>query len=291
MSAAVMLLSSLLNILLDPLLIFGWGPVPALGIQGAAIASVLAWSVTTLLALHLLYHRKSMLLLRLPALHDMLGNWRKVLSISLPAALSNMMTPLANGILTALVAVHGAEAVAAFGAGARIESLSLLVCLALSMTLPPFISQNFGALKLERVKAAYRSAIRFALIWQLLIFGILVLAAGSIARLFSADPDVARWLQTWMLIVPAGFGFQAITFLSASSFNALHQPMRAMRISLFRLFLMYVPLGWLGNHFFGLSGMFAALVCANAITAIMASTWVKRYLKTLDTGPGGLLAS
>ncbi|MBA4501325.1 MATE family efflux transporter [Marinobacterium marinum] len=291
LSAAVMLISSLINIILDPLLIFGWGPVPAMGIRGAALASVLAWSITTLLALHLLYHRKGMLVLAWPEPRLMLNNWRKVLSISLPAALSNMMTPLANGILTALVAVHGAEAVAAFGAGARIESLSLLVCLALSMTLPPFISQNYGALKVERVKAAYRGAIRFALLWQLLIFGVLVLASGSIAQLFSDDPAVARWLQTWMLIVPAGFGFQAMTFLSASSFNALHQPMRAMRISLFRLFLMYVPLGWLGNQLFGLTGMFCALVVANAITAVVASSWVKRYLQALDTASNVLPAS
>lgn len=282
MSASIMLISSLLNILLDPLLIFGWGPIPALGIRGAALASVMAWTATSLLALHLLYHRKQMLLLSIPQPGQMLQHWRQVLAISLPAALSNMMTPLANGILTALVAVHGAEAVAAFGAGARIESLSLLVCLALSMTLPPFISQNLGAEKLERVGIAYRGAVRFALGWQLLIFGVLVLLSGPLSRLFTDDEQVARWLQLWLLIVPAGFGFQATTFLSASAFNALHQPMRAMRISLFRLFLMYVPLGWLGNHFFGLTGMFMALVCANAITALVASIWMRRYLKTLD---------
>lgn len=284
LSASIMLLSSLLNMVLDPLLIFGWGPVPALGIRGAAIASVLAWSTTTLLALHLLYHRKGMLVLALPQWRAMLGHWRQLLSISLPAALSNMMTPLANGVLTALVAVHGAEAVAAFGAGARIESLSLLVCLALSMTLPPFISQNFGAGQLERVQQAYRGAVRFALGWQLLIFALLVLLSGPVSGLFSDDPEVARWLLLWMLIVPAGFGFQAVTFLSASSFNALHQPMRAMRISLFRLFLMYVPLGWLGNTLFGLTGMFSALVLANAITALTARLWVRRYLHRLEAG-------
>ena len=291
MSAVIMLISSLLNIILDPLLIFGWGPVPAMGIRGAAVASVIAWAATSLLALHLLYHRKGMLLLSLPRPRQMLGHWRQVLSISLPAALSNMMTPLANGVLTALVAVHGAEAVAAFGAGARIESLALLLCLALSMTLPPFISQNLGAQKLERVGIAYRGAVRFALGWQLLIFGVLVLVSGPVSRLFTDDDDVARWLQLWLLIVPAGFGFQATTFLSASSFNALHQPLRAMRISLFRLFFMYVPLGWLGNHFFGLTGMFVALVCANAITALVASIWMRRYLAKLAYRYGAAPAS
>ncbi|WP_432696281.1 MATE family efflux transporter [Marinobacterium sp. YM272] len=282
MSGMVMLVSALLNLLLDPLLIFGWGPIPALGIQGAAIASVLAWSTTTVLALYLLYIRRRMLLLVWPDLREMLGHWKQLMQISLPAALSNMMTPLANGVLTAVVAGHGAEAVAAYGVGNRVESLSLLVCLALSMTLPPFISQNYGAGQVERVKKAYMWAVRFALIWQGLVYLLLFLFADPMAALFTEDADVSRWLALWMVLVPAGFGFQAITFLSASSFNALHQPMRAMRISLFRLFIMYVPLGWLGSLLFGLDGMFAALVIANGITATLAYTWMRRYLSRLE---------
>ncbi len=283
LSGVVMLFSSLLNLLLDPLLIFGLGPLPALGIQGAAVASVTAWMITTLLALHLLYHRRGMLLLSAPALAQMLGHWRQVMRISLPAALSHMMTPLANGVLTAVVAHHGAEAVAAYGVGNRIESLALLVCLALSMTLPPFISQNYGAGQVARVRGAYIGSVRFALAWQALIFLLLFLFSAPLSLLFSDDPEVARWLGLWMLIVPAGFGFQASTFLSASSFNALHQPMRAMRISLLRLFVMYVPLGWLGSLLFGLPGMFAALVLANGITAAIAWLWMNAYLTRLGS--------
>lgn len=93
---------------------------------------------------------------------------------------------------------------------------------------------------------------------------------------------MTRWLALWMVMVPAGFGFQAITFLSASSFNALHQPMRAMRISLFRLFVMYIPLSWLGSLMFGLPGMFAGLVVANGITAYLAWSWMRRYLGRLQ---------
>jgi len=279
-SAAIMLVSSLINLVLDPLLIFGIGPFPQLGIQGAAVASVLAWATTTAMALYLLQRRK-MLLLSRPQPRQMLEHWRTVLRISLPAAFSNMMTPLANGVLTAVVARHGAEAVAAYGVGNRVESLSLLVCLALSMTLPPFISQNYGAGHVERVRNAYIGAARFALIWQGLIFLGLFLFSGSLSSLFSDDAEVSRWLALWMVLVPAGFGFQAITFLSASSFNALHQPMRAMRISLFRLFIMYVPLGWLGSVLFGLQGMFAALVLANGITAFIAYSWTSAYLQRL----------
>jgi putative MATE family efflux protein len=281
LSGAIMVVSSVLNLVLDPLLIFGAGPVPGLGIQGAAVASVLAWAATTSFALYLLHGQGRLLWQRL-VLSEMWSHWRQIMQISLPAAFSNMMTPLANGVLTAVVARHGAEAVAAYGVGNRVESLSLLVCLALSMTLPPFISQNYGAGQVERVRRVYAGAVRFALLWQGLIFVLLFLFADSLAALFTDDPDVTRWLALWMVLVPAGFGFQAITFLSASSFNALHQPMRAMRISLFRLFIMYVPLGWLGSILFGLPGMFAALVIANGLTALLAWRWMRAYLERLS---------
>lgn len=275
-TASIMLGSSVLNFVLDPILIFGWGLIPPMGIEGAALASLIAWALTSIVALYLLKRFKKMLLLEWLRWPDIWHNWRAVLRISLPAALSNMMTPVANGVLTSVVARHGPEAVAAFGVGNRLESLSLLVCLALSMTLPPFISQNFGAKLIQRVQGAYQSAVQFALIWQLLVYLVLALSAGWVAQLFSDDPDVLRWLTLWILIVPLGFGFQATTFLSSSTFNALHQPLRAMRVSLVRLFLLYVPLGWLGNHLFELKGMFIALVCANALTALFAWFWMLR---------------
>ena len=280
-SAMIMLLASLLNLILDPLFIFGIGPFPALGIEGAAIASVIAWGSTTLIALFLIHRRRRLLTYRLPSMSVVLGYWRELFAISFPAALSNITTPVANGVLTAIVARHGAEAVAAFGVGNRIESLALLVCLALSMSLPPFISQNFGAGQMERVKKAYALTIRFAIAWQLLIYLVLLAFSAQVAAFFSDDPDVIRWIQLWIMIVPLGFAFQATTFLSSSSFNALHQPMSALKLSLIRLFLMYLPLGWLGNYLFGLEGLFVALVVANVMTAIIAWMWMRRNLTQL----------
>ena len=281
--AKIMAFSSVLNFCLDPLLIFGWGPVPALGIRGAAIASVIAWGVTTLLVLHILYHHKKLLIIQAPNLARIKMHWLSVMKIGLPAALSNMMTPLASGVLTAVVATYGPEAVAAFGVGTRLESLSLLACLALSMTLPPFISQNFGAGQTERVARAWQLAVRFALGLQALIYLLLFLCAGAVAKMFSDQVEVQALIQLWIWIVPLGFGFQAVTFLSASSFNALHQPMRAMRISVTRLFIFYIPLAWLGGHLAGLQGMFGGLVAANLLTAVAAGFWFKRHLKRLSS--------
>lgn len=203
------------------------------------------------------------------------------MKIGLPAAFSNMMTPVAQAVLTYLVARHGPEAVAAFGVGNRIESLSLLVCLALSMTLPPFISQNFGAGQVARVRAAYRLVVGFSLVWQLLVFGLLMIASEQVAAAFSSTEAVQTLIILWIFILPAGFGFQAVTFLTASSFNALHQPMRAMRISIMRLFVFSLPLALLGSQLAGLQGMFAALVVANLLIAGVAWWLMQRFLAKL----------
>ncbi|WP_417226398.1 MATE family efflux transporter [Amphritea sp.] len=279
--ALLMGISSLLNLVLDPLMIFGWGPVPGLGIQGAAIASVIAWSVTAVFALLNLYFNKGLLVLRIESVSAALQHWLMVMKIGFPAALSNMMTPIAAAIMTAIVATHGPEAVAAFGVGSRLESLSLLANLALSMTLPPFISQNFGRGHIERVRRAYLSAVKFALLWQAIVYLLLLLFAGGIGSLFSDNESVISLIGLWILIVPLGFGFQAVTFLTASSFNALHQPIRAMRISVFRLFCLYVPLGLLGNYLADLQGMFIGFVIANMCTAAMSYWWMQRHLKRL----------
>jgi len=280
--AIIMAFSSVLNLLLDPLLIFGMGPFPALGIQGAAIASVIAWGVTAFLALLNLYTRKGLLVLHIESFSVAMQHWLMVMKIGFPAALSNMMTPIAAAIMTAIVATHGSEAVAAFGVGNRLESLSLLANLALSMTLPPFLSQNFGRGNISRVRAAYLLAVKFAIVWQVIIYLFLLLFAGGIGGLFSDKAQVIDLIGLWILIVPLGFGFQAVTFLSASSFNALHQPMRAMRISIFRLFILYVPLGFLGNYLSGLQGMFVGFVIANMCTAAMAFWWMRRHLNRLE---------
>ena len=279
--AVLMGCSSLLNMALDPLLIFGWGPFPGMGIQGAAIASLIAWSLTALVALVNLYWRKGLLVLRIESLHAAVQHWLVVMKIGFPAALSNMMTPVAAGIMTAVVATHGPEAVAAFGVGSRLESLSLLVNLALSMTLPPFISQNFGRGQVKRVSGAYHIAVKFALLWQALIYLLLFIFAGGIGSLFSDQQEVIGLISLWILIVPLGFGFQAVTFLTASGFNAVHQPLIAMRISIIRLFLLYVPLGFTGNYIAGLSGMFIGFVIANVCTATMAFLWMRKHLRCL----------
>lgn len=277
----MMACSGLVNAVLDPILIFGWGPVPAFGVEGASIASVISWAVSFSLILYLIMVKRKLVATGHQPLGEFVRISRRILHIGLPAAGANMLTPLAMAILTAIMASYGAAAVAAYGVGARIESIASLVVLALSMTLPPFVSQNFGAQRLSRIEEAYRLCISFVMKWQFAVYLVLAVVAPWLAAIFSDDLEVQRLICWFIWILPLGYGLQGIVILTNSSLNALHLPMRALSLSLIRLFVFYVPVAWLGGKLFGVIGIFAGGLSANVLIALTALLVFRRTLHGL----------
>ncbi|MCB5225953.1 MATE family efflux transporter [Alishewanella sp. 16-MA] len=272
----VMAGSGVINAILDPILIFGIGPIPAMGISGAAIATVISWLAGFVFILYWLSVKRGLLTAWILPWGLFGQICRKILHIGLPAAGANMLTPVAMAILTAIMASYGPEAVAAFGVGARIESIASLVVLALSMTLPPVISQNFGASRFDRVKEAYQLCCRFVMFWQAGTYLILALLAYPIAAMFTDNADVASYLRWFIWLMPLAYGLQGIIILTNSSFNALHLPAKAVVLSVIRLFVCYVPLAWLGGVVFGVVGIFIGCILANLLTAAVAYYWFNR---------------
>jgi putative MATE family efflux protein len=262
--------AGLINAILDPIFIFGFGPIPAMGIQGAAIATLISWVFGLLLVLYIVGVKRQLIHTKLLSLKTFISSSRGILHIGLPAAGANMLTPISAAILTAIVASYGDSAVAAFGVGSRIESIACLVVLAMSMTLPPFISQNFGAGNMHRVEQSFKVSVRFVLIWQLLIYLLLVLIAPFIADVFSKEEAVADIIVLFMWIMPLGYGLQGVIILTNSSFNALHKPMVALMLSVIRLFVCYVPLAYLGSIYYGIEGFFIGGVCGNLIMGMIS---------------------
>jgi len=259
--------AGLINACLDPLLIFGYGPFPSLGMQGAAIATLISWAFGFCLVIYILLFKKKLIAIKLPAFTEVIQLVKQIAKIGFPAAGANMLTPLAAAVMTAIVSRYGESAVAAFGVGSRLESIACLVVLAMSMTLPPFISQNFGANKMERVEGSYRSSIKFVLLWQILIYFLMVLLAPYIADAFAKEQQVADIIKLFIWILPLGYGLQGVIILTNSSFNALHKPMIALILSIVRLFVCYVPFAYLGSLFFDLEGLFVGALFGNLVMA------------------------
>ncbi|WP_068547651.1 MATE family efflux transporter [Thalassotalea crassostreae] len=262
--------AGLINAILDPIFIFGFGPVPAMGIQGAALATVVSWGFGLAYITYILGFQRNLIHITLPAFNVIKESSAKILKIGLPAAGANMLTPIAAAIMTAIAATYGESAVAAFGVGSRIESIACLVVLAMSMTLPPFISQNLGANKLDRVESAYRVSVKFVMLWQIGIYAVLMLLAPFIASVFSKEQSVADLITLFMWILPLGYGLQGVIILTNSSFNALHKPMIALVLSVLRLFVFYVPLAYLGSKLFDIEGFFVGAVLGNLGMAVVS---------------------
>lgn len=275
-SALVLAVVAVVNGSLDPLLIFGFGPVPGMGMAGAALAAVTGWIVSCVVSDHLLGAQEHLILRGPPQWQRLIANWKRVLPIGVPAICANLLTPIATAILTALVAGFGATAVAGFGVCTRIDALSMLVVFSLSATLPMFIGQNIGAGQIERARRALFGALRFSLLFQLGLYLPLALFATEIGALFSANPDVIDTIRRYLWIVPASYGAHALVILILVALNALKRPRTALLIAALRLLACNLPLAWLGGHWWGLTGLFAGFTGGNLIAGALAYRIVLR---------------
>jgi putative MATE family efflux protein len=265
----IMLGSSVINGILDPLLIFGLGPFPELGIKGAAIATAISWGVAFILVFkHLL--DKDLITLKIP--DAITYQWQQLAKLGIPAALTNMLGPIANGIMVAWVAQYGTHAVAAYGVGSRIEPLAMIVIMAFTASLPPFVGQNHGAGEDTRIEQALIKSMQFLFVWQVIVYGLLVIFAQPISAIFSSDLAVQAIIQTFLYIVPLTYFAMGFTLVTTATLNALHKTQLSLSLNLLRLFIIYLPCAWLGQHFGGLTGLFYGCAAGNLIMGIIVLT-------------------
>lgn len=282
----VMLLVSLLNAVLDPVLIFGLGPFPRLELRGAAVATVISYAVTFVASLWILHRREKLIDLSRPRLAEVLGSWRQVLQVALPAIGSQMLMPLSSGVVTSMVARFGPAAVAGFGVGTRVESLALLGITAMSMSMVPFVGQNAGARDSARVRAALRFAIRYALVYGAVAVFVLAALAGPVARGFSDDARVIEVARRYLWLLPFSYGALGVGMMVNATFNAVHLPLRATLLVAVRLFVLAVPLAWLGGRLGAEPGLFLGIAAANLLTGGLAYALIRRYARSLPTALG-----
>jgi putative MATE family efflux protein len=271
--AIIMTVSAILNCLLDPLLIFGLWGFPRLELRGAAIATVIARGFSLCFSLYVLCRRKKMIEFSLPSLKELLASWKDILYIGIPSALTNTLIPLSSAFFTRIVAYFGIAAVAAVGAGLRIEAFSIMVIMAISSALVPFVGQNFGAGNYQRVRRARVIASEFSLFWGLFCVLLFFLSAPFLAGLFSRDRDVVKYIIRYLWIIPFSYGLQGWRMLHVSFFNALHKPLKGTILNVVWIVFLYLPLAFCGARWGGLYGLFVAVAVAHSLSGIIAFIW------------------
>jgi putative MATE family efflux protein len=266
--AKIMMLAAIVNLVLDPLLIFGIGPFPRLEIQGAAIATTLSWVMAMSLSGYLIIVKRKLVKFARFDVGRLILHWKVLAHIARPAALMNVINPITNGIIMAMLARIDNTGVAAFGAGIRLESVSLIVVMALSSSLMPFIAQNLGAGQPERAKKALLMSLQFVFVFQTLLYIPLYFNADFIAGLFTHDPLVIEWLSFYILVLPVAYGPLGIVIIFATSLNAYHRPLSSLVINLCRLMLLMLPLAVLGSYVGGVKGILLALPITNTLMGL-----------------------
>ena len=276
--ATIMIIAGIVNIVLDPFLIFGIGPFPRLELQGAALATVFSWAMAFTASLWILGKREGMIRLPIFDPKHSFDSWKRILYIGIPAAGTNMMEPLSMAVITRMISEYGEEAVAAFGVGGRLEALSLIGLWALSTAITPFIGQNFGAGNYDRIRAALRFGVKFSLIWGGAAFTVLYLLSGIIAPIFNDNKAVIASIVLFLQIIPISYAMYGISALVNSMFNALGKPLQASLVIILHLFVFVLPLAYLGSKVYGLKGIFIGIAVGNAVVGIIAYLMAQKFL-------------
>lgn len=197
----VMTVGLVFNIVLDPLLIFGAGPFPAMGVAGAAIATTLAQLIVS--ALFFRYIRRDDHLFRhVHLLHR--PDWdccRAILSLGLPAALQNCVFPLISMLIARLIAGWGDDAVAVQKVGSQIESVSWMMADGFAVAVNSFVAQNFGAGNFQRARRGYRASMGVITAWGLFTTALLIAAGGFIFQIFIPDPAILPMGVSYLTIL------------------------------------------------------------------------------------------
>lgn len=269
----VMATGAIANLVLDPLMIFGLAGFPRMGIAGAAIATLVGRGCALVLSLSVLILRKKMISLDRPVFKDVMASWRKIAYIGIPAGMTQALSPLTAVIITRMVASYGTVAVAAFGAGAKIDMITLMVLISLGSVLMPFVGQNWGAGKMDRVKAAHRWSYIFAIVWGVVMYVVVVTFSRPIAHAFSEDPLVVEKIRQYLIITSLSLGLVGLWRIVAMSMNGLHQPLHAAALNITALLLLTLPCTVLGSYFYGLIGLFAGMAVGKMLSGVAAFIW------------------
>lgn len=270
----MMAAGALLNLAIDPILIFGWFGFPRLELAGAALAMT-ATRVLTTAALLFCVHQDGLVQLTAP-LKGFMGSAARILKIAVPAAATQVIGPLSGALITRLLAAYGEAVVAGFGVATRIEAVAVMSLFALSGSIGPFVGQNWGANRLSRVRAGMRAAYRFSLAWGLAAALLMALCGGWVAAWVNADAQVVAVAALYLWIVPASYGFWGLLMMSSASFNALGRPVPSTVLSFTRMFVVYVPLAMLLNSRHGYVGIFVATALSNSLMGLAGFLWFRR---------------
>lgn len=231
----------IINIVLAPVLIFGWGPFPAMGVSGAAVATLVAIVFGVIWLSFYFLDRDAYLRFHPADWIPRFGVWGQMLKIGLPAGVEFGLMGVYMVVVYAISRRFGAASQAGFGVGFRIVQSAFLPVMALGFAVAPVVGQNFGAGRGDRVRAVFKTAVSIAAVAMLTLGVGTYLAAPLLIRLFSSDPEVIPVGVDYLHVVTINFVASGITFVSASIFQGMGNTLPSLATSFLRMAVSIIP--------------------------------------------------
>jgi len=274
----IMFGSGLLNCFLDPLLIFGYGHLPALGVKGAALATVLSRMVAIFISLYIQIFRERLISFKKLTWPKIFQSWRDIFSLALPNVFIKITTPLGITFFTWILAVYGNEVVAGYGVAVKIEMFFLTVAIALGISTSIFAGQNIGAGNLRRAQKGFKYFYLLSFGCGFLYLIILLLGGEYLGSFFNKDSEVQKTVATYFRIVPWAYISFFIIQINFSLLNVLRKPKQIGFISIFQTFFLSVPLAFILSKFFEFQGVFGSIAISLFVTSFISWIVIKSFL-------------
>ena len=301
-ASAMTIFGMALNVILDPLLIFGLGPFPKLGMQGAALATVASQMASAGLIL-VVITRLGLLRWQSMPYTKLFTAWRNIVRYALPAVLGMLLFPLGTFVITRITAEFGVQAVAAVSAASRLEMVAFVFPMSLGITLMPMIAQNFGARLYSRVRQCLRFSVGVAIFFLSITAVLFLVLAAPLAAFFTPEPGVQAVMVLWLRIVPVCFCFLEIQRFAGFALTGCGHPNLDAVIKAVRMLGLMVPLSLLALWANSLGGLFWARTATDVLTGAIALTMAWKMVGRLpadgedtprpghatDSFPGGKL--
>ncbi|MBN1161338.1 MAG: MATE family efflux transporter [Dehalococcoidales bacterium] len=284
----IVISSTVINIILDPFMIFGIGPFPEMGIAGAAWATVIAQACGALLGLYFIFANKTSFRIKLSYLKPEMSILKDIYRVGAPTAIHEFTESLAFLLFNRVVSSFGSIEIAAFGIIMRISDLAFMPIMGVSHGLLPVVGFNFGAGNFKRLWQAVKMASIGLAIFLALATLFFTIFTPQIIDIFSDDPvlmDIAVpamriMLSTLLLVGP--------TMMFITAFQGLSNGTMALFLSLLRQFLFFVPLLFLFRYLFGLYGVWASMPAADILSFVVTYIFIYReYRKRRHDGAEG----
>lgn len=273
---------AIFNIIFDPLLIFGVGPFPKMGITGAAVATVLGQIFAAVLAFVLVMRKQNAVRLHVGAMAPDLRSLKEIYAVGLPSILTVGLSSAMSFCLNQIFLAFSTTATAVFGIWLKLQNFCYMPVFGLNNGTIPMISYNYGAQKMDRVHKTVRLALTVALSLMLVLLVVFELFPTQLLKMFSASETMFSIGTVALRLTCLSLPFGAAAVILSSSFQSLGRSRYTLAVNLGRQLVFMVPVAWLLSLTRRLELVWLAVVIAEAMSLVLAVVLRRKLLRDID---------